>query len=122
MEKKGYKNFVAVDTGGNHLTVLASKNGQVFSVCLPDCAMKHSVSVMPAVDAALQKADLRLEECDFFSAVVGAGSFTGIRIGISIVKGFCLAFGKPALPVTSFEVLAYNQAFLRGRPRRLLQP
>lgn len=108
MEKKGYKNFVAVDTGGNHLTVLASKSGQVFSVCLSDCAMKHSVSVMPAVDEALKKADLRLEECDFFSAVVGAGSFTGIRIGISIVKGFCLAFGKPALPVTSFETLAYN--------------
>ena len=103
-----YKNFLAVDTGGNHLTVLAAKNGEVFSVCIPDCAMKHSVSVMPAVDEALKKADLRLEECDFFSAVVGAGSFTGIRIGISVVKGFCLAYGKPSLPVTSFETLAYN--------------
>ena len=108
MEKK-YQNFVAVDTSGNHLTVLASKNGEIFSVCIPDCSMKHSVSVMPAVDEVLQKADLSLAECDFFSAVVGAGSFTGIRIGISIVKGFCLAFGKPSLPVTSFETLAYNR-------------
>ena len=60
------------------------------------------------MEEALEKADLSLEECDFFAAVVGAGSFTGIRIGISVVKGFCLAFGKPALPVTSFDVLAYN--------------
>lgn len=101
-------NFLAVDTSGNYLTVLASKNGKVFSVCLPDCAMRHSVSVMPAVDEALQKANMTLEECDFFAAVVGAGSFTGIRIGISIAKGFCLATGKVSLPVTSFDVVAYN--------------
>ena len=102
------KNFLAVDTSNNHLAVLAVKNGEAHTVFIPDCAMKHSVSVMPAVEEALKKADMRLEECDFFSAVVGAGSFTGIRIGISVVKGFCLAFGKPALPVTSFDALAYN--------------
>ena len=102
------KNFLAVDTSNNHLAVLAVKNGVTHTVFIPDCAMKHSVSVMPAVEEALKKADMRLEECDFFSAVVGAGSFTGIRIGISVVKGFCLAFGKPALPVTSFDALAYN--------------
>ena len=102
------KNFLAVDTSNNHLAVMAMKNGVAHTVFIPDCAMKHSVSVMPAVEEALKKADMRLEECDFFAAVVGAGSFTGIRIGISVVKGFCLAFGKPALPVTSFDVLAYN--------------
>lgn len=102
-------NFLAVDTSGSYLTVVAYKNGQAHTVFLPDCAMKHSVSVMPAVDEALKKADMRLEECDFFSAVVGAGSFTGIRIGISVVKGFCLAYGKPALGVTSFDCMAYNR-------------
>ena len=51
---------------------------------------------------------MTLEECDFFSAVVGAGSFTGIRIGISVVKGFCLAYNKPSLPITSFDVAAYD--------------
>ena len=102
------KNFLAVDTSNNHLAVLAVKNGVAHTVFIPDCAMKHSVSVMPAVEEVLKKADMRLEECDFFSAVVGAGSFTGIRIGISVVKGFCLAFGKPALPITSFDTLAYN--------------
>ena len=102
------KNFLAVDTSGNHLSVIACKNGKTQSVFLSDCAMKHAVSIMPAVDEALKKADLTLAECDFFAASVGAGSFTGIRIGISAVKGFCLAFNKPALPITSFDVLAYN--------------
>ena len=102
------KNFVAVDTSGNYLTVVAGKEGEFYSVSIPNCSMKHSVSVMPAVDEVLKKANMSLEECDFFSAVVGAGSFTGIRIGISVAKGFCLANNKPALPVTSFDVAAYN--------------
>ena len=103
------KNYLAVDTSGNHLCVIACKDGKISSVFLPDCAMKHSVSVMPAVDEALKSADMSLDECDFFAAVVGAGSFTGIRIGISVAKGFCLAYGKPSLPVTSFDVAAYNK-------------
>ena len=70
--------------------------------------MKHSVTLMTAVDETLKKADMTLADCDFFAATVGAGSFTGIRIGISAVKGFCLACGKPSLPVTSFDVAAYN--------------
>ena len=102
------KNFLAVDTSCNYLTVIAAKDGEVFTTHIPDCAMKHSVSLMNAVDETLKKANMHPSECDFFAAVVGAGSFTGIRIGISVAKGFCLAYNKPALPVTSFDVAAYN--------------
>ena len=102
------KNFLALDTSGNHLAVVAMKNGRKYSTFIENCAMKHAVSVMGAVAETLERADMRLEDCDFFGAVVGAGSFTGIRIGISTVKGFCLAHGKPALPITSFDVAAYN--------------
>lgn len=109
------KNFLAVDTSGNHLAVVAAKAGKTYSTYIENCAMKHAVSVMSAVEETLQKANLALSECDFFGAVVGAGSFTGIRIGISVAKGFCLAQGKPALPITSFDVLAYNAIDMRDK-------
>ena len=83
-------NFLSLDTSGGYLTVVACKNGEVFSTYLPDCAMKQSSLIMGAVDETLKKADLQLSDCDFFGAVVGAGSFTGIRIGISVAKGFAL--------------------------------
>ena len=102
------QNFLAVDTSGNYLTVVAVHNGKAYSTYIENCAMRHSVALMGAVDETLQKANLALEDCDFFGAVVGAGSFTGIRIGISVAKGFCSAFKKPALPITSFAVAAYN--------------
>ena len=102
------KNFLAIDTSCAYMTVLVGKGEETFSTFLSDCAMKHSVNLLPAVEETLQKANLRLEDCDVFSAVVGAGSFTGLRIAISAVKGFCLATKKPALPITSFDVVAYN--------------
>ena len=101
-------NFLAIDTSSKHLTVLAVKGEKVVLRFLPDCALKHSVVLMDEVDRALKEAYLSPAECDFFAAVTGPGSFTGIRIGISTVKGFAVATGKPLVPVTAFELLAYN--------------
>ena len=101
-------NFLAVDTSSRYLTVLAVKGEKAVLRHIPDCALHHSVMVMGEVDKALKEADLSPEECDFFAAVTGPGSFTGIRIGISTVKGFAVATGKPLVSVTTFELLAYN--------------
>ena len=100
--------FLAIDTCGKHMTVLAGNGGKTVRFFLPDCSMRHSVLLMDGVDKVLKEADLSPSDCEFFAVAVGPGSFTGIRIGISAVKGFCLATGKPALPVTSFEEMAYN--------------
>ncbi len=100
--------FLAIDTANEYMCVVAYNDGKVASAFLPDCSMRHSTESMKQVDNVLTEGGLSLSECDFFAAVVGAGSFTGIRIGISAAKGFCLAMGKPSLPVTSFEVAAYN--------------
>ena len=109
------KNFLAIDTANEYLTVLAVKGEEVYCSYIPDCSMRHSVTLMPEVDKLLTGAGMRLSDFDFFSAVVGAGSFTGIRIGISAVKGFCLATQKPSLPVTSFDLIAYNNLERAGK-------
>ena len=109
------KNFLAIDTANEYLTVLAVKDGKSYFSYIPDCSMRHSVTLMPEVDKLLDGAGMRLSDFDFFSAVVGAGSFTGIRIGISAVKGFCLATKKPSMPVTSFDLMAYNNIEKAGK-------
>ena len=101
-------NFLAIDTASRHLTVLAVKGVKKVLKHLPDCAMRHSVILMDEIDSALNEANLAPEECDCFCAVMGSGSFTGIRIGIAAVKGFALGVNKPLLPVTSFDLIAYN--------------
>ncbi len=100
--------FLAIDTANEYLCVVAYNDGKAVTAFVPNCTMRHSTQIMAQVEKALSECDLTLSECDFFAAVVGAGSFTGIRIGVSAAKGFCLACGKPSIPVTSFEVAAYN--------------
>ena len=101
-------NFLAIDTSAEYLTVLAEVEGKRFCVHKTDCAMKHSTLLMPAIDGLLKEAGAEISDFECFACVVGAGSFTGIRIGIATVKGFSLATGKPTIPITSFELAAYT--------------
>ena len=83
------KGFLAADTAAGYLTVIArNRNGRTAVSYLPDCAMNHSVMLLPTVEKTLQDAGMGLADCNFFSCVVGAGSFTGIRIGLATVTGF----------------------------------
>ena len=102
------KNFIALDTSGEYLTVIARKGEKTRIIFEENCAMQHSVRLMDAIEEAAGAVGLAPAECDFFCAAVGPGSFTGIRIGISAVKGLCAATGKPSLGVTTFAALAYN--------------
>ncbi len=103
-----FNNYLAVDTASSHLTVLAAKGARRALRFVPDCALRHSVALMDEIDGALDEISLKPEECGFFCAVTGPGSFTGIRIGISAAKGFALATGRPVMPLTAFELAAYN--------------
>lgn len=103
-------NFLAIDTSSRYLTVLAAKGERTVVRHLPDCAMRHSVILMDEIDGALKEIGLTPADCDFFAAVTGPGSFTGIRIGVATAKGFALATGKKLCAVTSFDLLAYNVA------------
>lgn len=101
-------NYLAIDTSAGYLTVLAVKGENKVLKHIPDCAMQHSVILMDETDKVMDKAELDPCECDFFCAVTGPGSFTGIRIGIATAKGFALAAGKKLLGVTAFELAAYT--------------
>lgn len=101
-------NYLAIDTSGKYLTVVASAGGKTVTRYLPDCALSHSVVLMGEIERALDKAGLAAKDVDVFACSVGAGSFTGIRIGVSTVKAFAYAFGKKVAGVTTFEVLAYS--------------
>ncbi|KJR42347.1 peptidase M22, glycoprotease [Candidatus Magnetoovum chiemensis] len=71
----------------------------------------HSETLMLSIDHTLKRANIRLNEIDMYALVTGPGSFTGLRVGVSIIKGFCFAQKKPVAGVTSLEALAWNFAY-----------
>jgi len=68
----------------------------------------HSERLMTEIDHILTQAGLALSDMDVFAVAIGPGSFTGLRIGLSTVKGLSYATGKPIVSVPTLEALAWN--------------
>jgi len=67
---------------------------------------KQSENLMTHIDSFLDKNSLALSDIDVFGAVVGPGSFTGIRVGVATIKAFAFALKKPVIGINVFEVVA----------------
>lgn len=89
---------------------VASENGIIAEYTL-NIEVTHSERLMATVDRVLQDAGLALSAMDGFAVSVGPGSFTGLRVGLSTVKGLAFATGKPVAAVPTLKALAWNLAF-----------
>ncbi|MDM8553058.1 tRNA (adenosine(37)-N6)-threonylcarbamoyltransferase complex dimerization subunit type 1 TsaB [Desulfobacterales bacterium HSG2] len=74
----------------------------------------HSKHLMGMIQTALGLAGLTISEVDGFAVAKGPGSFTGLRIGISTVKGLAAASGKPVVGVSNLDALAFQFPFSSG--------
>lgn len=72
------------------------------------CGLTHSVTLLPMTQALLKNTGYAPEDVDLFAVAHGPGSFTGIRIGVSTVKGLAWGTDKPAVGVSTLEAMAYN--------------
>ena len=68
----------------------------------------HSQNLMIYIDNVLKDCNIPLQSIDLFACSNGPGSFTGVRIGVATIKAFSDITGKPIVPVSSLESLAYN--------------
>jgi tRNA threonylcarbamoyladenosine biosynthesis protein TsaB len=68
---------------------------------------RHSEKLLETVDFLLSKALIGIEDVDFFTVSIGPGSFTGLRVGLSTVKGLSFASKKPVVAVSTLEAFAF---------------
>jgi len=101
-------NILALDTSTKNFSLavfknntLAAKENIVLDKVLSD-------SIIPAIDAVLKKAKMPLAGVDGFAVGLGPGSFTSLRVGLSTVKGFCLALQRPVVGISSLDLIAMN--------------
>jgi tRNA threonylcarbamoyladenosine biosynthesis protein TsaB len=105
---------LAIDTstlfGG--VAIADDLDGMVIEVRL-NVKSTHSERLMTTIDYALTQSGYTISDMDFFAVAIGPGSFTGLRIGLSTIKGFSYATGKPVVSVPTLEALAGNFPFCR---------
>lgn len=68
----------------------------------------YSTTIFRALPFLEKNLKFSLKEINYYAIDIGPGSFTGLRIGLSILKGLSLIYQKPVIPVSSLEVLATN--------------
>jgi len=106
--------ILAIDTSGPVCGVAVMKDGAIVYEASAVNRMTHSVNLLPMIDTACQSAGLTIAELDRIAVVSGPGSFTGVRIGVSPVKGLAHAHNTPCVAVDALEAMATGAGEFAG--------
>lgn len=98
--------LLCLDTSGPVAGTALMEDGVIRYEAMAVNSFTHSQSILPMAEEAYRRTGLQVEDTDYFAVTVGPGSFTGVRIGVSTVKGLAHAAGKPCIPVDALESMA----------------
>ena len=100
--------ILALDTTAKSASAAITDGREPLAVFTLEAGLTHSETVLPMIKTALDSLHMTAHDIDLFAVTAGPGSFTGVRIGISEIKGLAFATGKPCVGVSTLLSLAYN--------------
>lgn len=100
--------ILAVECSAVSASVALMEDGQITEHRFVRNGLTHSQTLMPMLISLLEEQKLSPSDIDAFAVASGPGSFTGVRIGVSAVKGLAFGAKKPCIKVSSLEAMAYN--------------
>lgn len=105
---------LAFDSTAKIASVAVLDGDRLLGECTVDNGLTQSELLLPMAEDLLKSLGLSFSDIGMYAAAVGPGSFTGVRIGVSLIKG--LAFGRnlPCVAVSTLEALAKNLEALDG--------
>lgn len=106
--------LLLIDTSGPVAGVALMEDGKVRYEAMCVNAFTHSQSILPMVEEAYLHTGLSVDDTDYFACVTGPGSFTGVRIGVSTVKGLAQVKNKPCIAVDALESMAKGVQYFDG--------
>lgn len=98
--------ILAVDTATNSLSIAVTDNDQLVSELTLIRRASHSKHIQDAISQVIENTGGCITDIDGFAVSRGPGSFTGLRIGVSAVKGLAYANRKPVVSISALDILA----------------
>jgi len=95
-----------MDTSDARGSVAVLRSDAIVSAGAHESTEDYSSWLLPAVDTALREAGIRMADVDGYAVSTGPGSFTGVRVGLTTVKAWAEAYGKPIVAVSRLEAIA----------------
>ncbi|MGZ3647646.1 MAG: tRNA (adenosine(37)-N6)-threonylcarbamoyltransferase complex dimerization subunit type 1 TsaB, partial [Syntrophales bacterium] len=99
---------LAIDTSTKSASIALLRDSDILSESFFNLDVNHSLVLLPALEHLLRLSNIQAGGIDLFACTMGPGSFTGLRVGASTIKGLALATGKPIAGVSTLEALAFN--------------
>lgn len=106
--------ILAMESSALTASVAVCEDEQLLAEYTVNNGNTHSENLLPMAESILSFLGLTVSDIDLFSVAAGPGSFTGVRIGVSTVKGLAFGTEKPCLGVSTLEALAYNMQSANG--------
>ncbi len=106
--------WLGIDTSHTPLAVAIVKDGQVLAEYKSSVKVTHSIGTMPAIEELMKKANIKPSELNAIAVAKGPGSYTGVRIGVTIGKTLAWTLNLPIYSVSSLQVLAANAPYFQG--------
>ena len=103
--------ILAVDTATKSCSVAIVDKESLLAEMTVVNEQTHTKHLLEMISLVIKHSGLNLSDLNGFAVTLGPGSFTGLRIGISSIKGFAAAQGKPIAGVSSLDALARQVSF-----------
>lgn len=100
--------ILSFESSAKAASVALVRDGALVSQYTQCSALTHSRTLLPMAEDMLKNAEMTLADVDALAVAHGPGSFTGIRIGVSAVKGLAWAAEKPCIGVSTLEAMAWH--------------
>ena len=98
--------ILCVDTSSFICSVSVFENLSLISSNSTEVEKSHSKLLIQLIDQSLKDAKIKINEVDAFAVSMGPGSYTGLRIGVSTIKGLCYSLEKPLISINTLEILS----------------
>ena len=102
--------YLFIDSATTNLVVAIINNGKISYIYNNNDGHDTSSKMMPVLSEAFDKASLKPKDIDKIFVVNGPGSFTGIRVGLTVAKTMAYSLDIPIVPISSLEVMASRSA------------
>ncbi len=106
--------ILALESSATAASVAVCEDEALIAQSVQRTGLTHSATLMPMLEGLLKNAGLKLDEVDLFAVAAGPGSFTGLRIGVSAVKGLAWSMEKPCAACSTLESMAWQVAHMEG--------
>jgi tRNA threonylcarbamoyladenosine biosynthesis protein TsaB len=105
--------LLAVDTSTAQVGLALYDGAQVVGEYAWRSSQRHTVELAPAVYELLARCGLTMDDIRALGVALGPGSFTSLRVGLSLVKGLAIARQLPLIGIPTLDILAAAQPLSR---------